>query len=154
MLCYTSAPLEADAEIAGSPVVALYVASTEPDGVLFVYLEEVDEGKVVTYLTEGLLRTIHRRISAEPAPYQLQVPYHSFKQSDTMPMVPGEMAVITFGLLPISALVRKGHRLRVAIAGHDKGTFPRIPAQGTPVLTIARGEQFGSCIDLPIVSDE
>lgn len=151
LLCYTSAPLEADAEISGYPVVTLYLASTEPDGVLFVYLEDVDEGREVTYVTEGQLRVIHRRVSTEPGPYVLQVPYHSFKRADAMPLVPGEPAEITFGLLPVSALVRKGHRLRVAIAGHNKGTFARIPPEGTPVLTVAWNEQFASYIDLPVV---
>ena len=53
-------------------------------------------------------------------------------------------------LLPTSALVRKGHRLRLSIAGHDEGTFDRIPATGTPTLTLVRNRIHASCLDLPI----
>ena len=67
-----------------------------------------------------------------------------------MPLVPGELAELSFGLLPTSVLIRKGHRIRVGIAGHDEGTFVRIPASGTPQITVARNGLHASCIDLPI----
>jgi predicted acyl esterase len=102
-------------------------------------------------VTEGQLRAIHRQVSAEPPPYKLQVPYHSFKQADAMPLVPGEIAEITFGLLPTSVLLRKGHQIRISIAGHDEGTFPRIPAEGTPVISVARNKLYASYVDLPVV---
>jgi putative CocE/NonD family hydrolase len=151
LLTYTTPPLPEGAEIAGHPVVSLSVASTEPDCAFYVYLEDVDEQGHVTYVTEGQLRAIHRKISAEPPPYRLQVPYHSFKEADALPLVPGELSEVTFGLLPTSVLIRKGHRLRLGIAGHDEGTFVRIPASGTPVWTVARNRVHASYIDLPVV---
>jgi predicted acyl esterase len=51
------------------------------------------------------------------------VPYHSYKKNDAAPLVPVEVTEIKFGLQPISVLLKKNHRLRVAIAGHDKGYF-------------------------------
>ena len=117
----------------------------------YVYLEDVDERGYVTYVTEGQLRAIHRKVCAGPPPYRLQVPYHSFKEADAQPLVPGEVAEITFGLLPTSVLIRKGHRLRLGIAGHDEGTFVRIPATGTPVWTVVRHRVHPSYIDLPVV---
>jgi uncharacterized protein len=109
------------------PVVSLFVTSTHADGAFFVYLEDIDENGQVTYLTEGQLRALHRRISSEPSPVKLPVPYHSFMKKDAMPLKPGEIAELRFGLQPVSVLVKKGYRLRVAIAGHDKDTFIRIP---------------------------
>jgi putative CocE/NonD family hydrolase len=150
LLAYTSPPLAEDTEITGYPVVTLYVTSTETDGAFYVYLEDVDEAGRVTYVTEGQLRAIHRRISTDPAPYELQVPYHTFKQADRMPLVPGQVAELAFGLHPTSVLIRKGHRLRIAIAGHDAGTFARIPAEGVPHITVARNRVHASCIDLPV----
>jgi len=151
LLTYTTPPLAKDAEITGHPVVTLYAALTETDGVFYAYLEDVDESGRVTYVTEGQLRAIHRKVSAEAPPYSLQVPYHSFKQADAMPMVPGEIAEIKFGLLPTSTLIRKGHRIRLSIAGHDEGTFVRIPAEGTPVISVARNKRHASYVDLPVV---
>jgi putative CocE/NonD family hydrolase len=151
LLTYTSMPLDEDTEITGYPVVTLHVESTEEDGAFYVYLEDVDERGRVTYVTEGLLRASHRKVSDETPPYVLQVPYHSFKRADMVPLVPGEKAELAFGLLPTSVLIRKGHRLRLAIAGHDQGTFVRIPAQGTPTITVARNRLCPSFIDLPVV---
>jgi putative CocE/NonD family hydrolase len=152
LLTYTSAPLEIDMELTGYPLVDLFVTSTHTDGAIYVYLEEVDANGKVTYLTEGLLRALQRKVSSEPAPSKLQVPYHSFKKKDAMPLVPGQTAEIKFGLQPISALVKKGHRLRIAIAGHDQGTFARIPAEGGPTIAVQRNRRNLSWIELPVVT--
>lgn len=151
LLTYTSQPLASDMEITGHPIVTLYVTSTHNDGAFFVYLEDVDPAGKVTYITEGELRALHRKVSDEPPPYKMLVPYHSFKRKDGMPLVPGEVAELTFGMHPTSLLIKKAHRIRVAIAGHDKDTFARIPAEGTPTITVARNKVHASCIDLPVV---
>ena len=151
LLTYDSAPLSEDVEITGYPVVTLHVTSTATDGAFYVYLEDVDEQGRVHYLTEGLLRALHRRESDREPRFALFVPHHSFLREDAMELVPGEVAEIRFGLLPTSALVRKGHRLRIAIAGHDASTFARIPAEGSPTVTVHRDRVRASHVDLPIV---
>jgi putative CocE/NonD family hydrolase len=151
LLTYTSPPLSEDTEITGYPVVALYVTSTQTDGAFYVYLEDVSPDGRVTYVTEGQLRAIHRKVSGTPPPYDLQVPYHSFKRADAMPLVPGQVAELSFGLHPTSVLIRKGHQIRIAIAGHDDGTFVRIPAEGTPTISVARNQSHASFVDLPVV---
>lgn len=151
LLTYTSAPLETDVEITGHPVVSLFITSTHTDGAFFVYLEEIDENGKVTYLTEGELRALHRRISNEPNPTKLPVPYHSFLKKDAMRLKPGEVAELRFHLQPISVLVKKGHRLRVAVAGHDKDTFIRIPAEGAPTISMQRNSRGLSRIELPVI---
>lgn len=151
LLTYTSSPLVEDTEITGYPVINLYVASTATDGAFFVYLEDVDESGKVTYLTEGELRALHRKVSKEQPPHWMGVPFHTFKRKDGMPLVPGQVAELKFGLLPTSVLIRKGHRLRIAIAGHDKSVFARIPAEGTPVITVERNKRHASFIELPVI---
>jgi putative CocE/NonD family hydrolase len=152
MLTYTTPPLAEDTEITGHPLVTLYVTSTENDGAFFVYLEDVDEAGRVTYVTEGQLRALHRKVSPDPPPYTNHLPYHTFKAADAMPLVPGEIAELSFDLHPTSVLIRKGHRLRIGVAGHDAGTFARIPAQGDPVITIARNRVYASYVELPVVT--
>lgn len=151
LLTYTSAPLEADVEITGHPVVSLFLTSTHTDGAFFVYLEDVDDNGKVTYLTEGELRALHRRVSNEKSPTKLPIPYHTFLKKDALPLKPGEVAELRFALQPISVLVKKGHRLRVAIAGHDKDTFIRIPAEGTPTISMQRNPRALSRIELPLI---
>ena len=151
LLTYLSAPFEHDTEITGHPIVKLFITSTETDGVFIIYLEDVDAQGRVTYVTEGELRALHRQVSDDPAPYQLCVPYHTFKAQDAMPLVPGEIAELHFGLYPTSVLVHRGHRIRIGIAGHDQGTFRRVPATGTPTITVARNRVHASWIDLPVI---
>ncbi|MFX1532975.1 MAG: CocE/NonD family hydrolase [Promethearchaeota archaeon] len=151
LLTYTSPPIEEDIEITGHAIITLFLGSTHEDGAIFVYLEDVDPQGNVTYLTDGQVRLIHRKISSEEPPYKKLVPYHSFKREDALPLVPGEVAEIKFGLLPTSALIRKGHRIRIAIAGADKDTFRRYPAEETPTITLERNSVYASFIDLPII---
>ena len=152
LLTYTSPPLAEDTEITGHPVVTLHVTSTHADGAFFVYLEEVDEAGRVTYLTEGHLRAIHRKVSGDAPPYAAGLPHHTFEKKDAMPLVPGETAELKFALLPTSVLVKKGRRIRVAVAGHDKSVFARTPAEGAPVISVARSNRFASFIELPVVA--
>ena len=144
LLTYTSAPLEHEMEITGYPVVTLHVASNEPDGAFFVYLEDVDPQGVVRYITEGELRGIHRKLSDEVAPYWCGMPYRTFKRADAAPLPIGETVELTFGLQPTSALIKAGHCIRVAIAGADQDTFARIGEK--PVWEIAHA----SHIRLPV----
>lgn len=153
LLTYASAPLEADLEITGYPVVTLHLSSTATDGAIFVYLEVVKPDDSVIYLTEGELRLLHRSVSDDEPPYAQPVPYHSFNRADGQPLTPGEMTTVTFGLLPTSVLLRRGDRICVALAGADNDLFPRIPAEGSaPTLTISRAAAAPSHITLPVIS--
>jgi putative CocE/NonD family hydrolase len=150
LLTYTSAPLREDLEVTGSPVMTLYVSSTHEDGAFHVYLEDVGPDGRVSYLTEGLLRAIHRK-TADPAtaPYVPLGVYHTFKKADALPLVLGQTAEIAITLLPVSTLFKKGHSIRLAIAGHDDALKGRYPNEGTPVLTVERSSACPSQVVLP-----
>jgi putative CocE/NonD family hydrolase len=151
LLTYTSEPLAEDTEVTGHPVVTLYATTTATDGAFFVYLEDVDESGHVAYVTEGELRAVDRKVSDETPPFKQFVPYHSFKRKDALPVVPGEVMELKFGLLPTSMLFKKGHRIRVAIAGADKSVFARVPVEGTPTVTVERDRRHASFIELPLM---
>jgi len=49
------------------------------------------------------------------------------------------------------ALVKKGHRIRVAIAGADADTFLRYPKEGgNPTIAVQRNRSHASHIELPV----
>lgn len=151
MLVYTSAPVTEDVQITGTPSVTIELSSTHEDGAVFVYLEDVDEQGNSTYITEGGLRLIHRKeINDTTVTYNS----HTFSEEDAMLMVPGKAETIKLTLWPTSVLIKKGHSIRVAIAGADKSTFDRIPEKGTPTLTIYRTSAGSSFITLPIVEGQ
>jgi hypothetical protein len=53
-------------------------------------------------------------------------------------------------MYPTSVLLRKGHLIRVALAGADASLFELYPAEGTPKLTAYREAQRASYLDLPV----
>ncbi len=148
MLTYTTAPLAADMHIAGAAKIHLVVSSTHPDGAVLVYLEDVDPSGRSRYLVEGGLRLIHRKVTRDTV--FGEDPHHSYKRGDAAPMQPGRAERVSIRLLPISAVVKAGHRLRLAVAGADSTALERIPATGTPTLTIHRGGREGSVLELPV----
>lgn len=148
MLVYTTRPMDSDLQITGTPLVRLKMSSTHPDGAVLVYLEDVDENGKSTYITEGGLRLVHR-LEAIPADSTFNL--HSFNEEDMTPMIPGEVASVSFKMWPTSVLIKKGHSLRIAIAGADKSTFDRTPKRGTPTYTFERNSVQFSEIILPVV---
>jgi hypothetical protein len=149
MLCYTSVPLERDVEVSGHPVVTLWLESNQGDAAIFVYLSEVETNGQVRYVTEGVLRALHRRESPCPPREVRTWPYHSFARADAAPMVKGRVEQIRFGLLPTSWGFKAGSRLRIAIAGADCDHYAQVPHGRPPILNVHRGADFASMIELP-----
>jgi putative CocE/NonD family hydrolase len=151
LLTYTSEPMARDVEITGHPLVTLYVRSTATDGAFFVYLEDVAPDGRITYITEGQLRAISRKVAEGEPDYHRYGPYRTFERADAEELVPGEVAELGFDLWATSVLIRSGHRVRVAIAGADDGLFARYPRDGSvPVITVERNAGFPSRIVLPM----
>ena len=147
---YTSAPFETDAEITGTPVVTLNVDSSVPDCAFHIYLEDLAPDGTVTYVTEGILRSIHHSISTEEPPYYQPGPYHSFLEKDSQPLTPGEISEVSIGLISTSVMIKKGHSLRIAVAGADSDTFNRYPESGPVEWKIYRGGNFLSKVVVPV----
>jgi uncharacterized protein len=151
LLVYTGAPLATDVEISGSPTVVLEVASTATDGAFFAYLEDVAPDGHVTYLDEGELRAINRKLMAAPErPYNSPGPASSSSRLNAQPLVPGKPAELKICMWPTSILLRKGHQIRVALAGADAGIFRRYPQVGDVTWTVYRQSGLGSYLDLPV----
>jgi hypothetical protein len=126
LLTYTSEPFARDMELVGTPAVTLYVATQTADPAFHVYLEDVAPDGRCTYLTEGLFRAVNRRTAAPASlPYPQAAPAKSYLRRDAAPMVPGEAAEVSFPTFPVAALVQKGHRLRISLAGADRSVFRR-----------------------------
>jgi hypothetical protein len=150
LLTYTSEPLSADVEITGSPVLTLNLSSTAPDGAIHAYLEDVAPDGRVTYLTEGVFRPLHRRLTTGGLPYEPLGPRHSYLRADAVPMEPGNAEQIQFSLFAASLLLRKGHRVRIALAGADRDNFERLPKDAPPPeWTVYRDTRMQSYLELP-----
>jgi putative CocE/NonD family hydrolase len=149
LLRYESEPLASDVEISGHPVITLWIESSEGDAAVFVYLSEVEADGRVRYVTEGVLRALHRREAPPPRFERRTWPYRTFAQADAAPMPAGRAELLRFGLLPTSWLFKAGSRIRVAIAGADADHYVQVPHGRPPVLTVHRGSDHPSAIALP-----
>jgi putative CocE/NonD family hydrolase len=173
-LIYETAPLEGDMEVTGHPLIELAVSSTADDGDFFVYLEDVDPQGRVLSVTDGQLRASFwkqaandtmvntgpgRRLDVKP-----ELPWHGFTRAGQDPEVfaHGRVATLKFDLMPTAWLFRKGHRIRVAIAGADWPTFqlhpllspqnqPQAPDNLSPTINVHRTKARPSWISLPVI---
>lgn len=148
-LCYVSAPLDRPLEMSGHAVASLWVSSSEPDAALFVYLTEIEADGTARYVTEGLLRALHRKESPCPPHHRTTWPYRTFTRTDASPMPIGQPELLRIPLLPVSWGFQAGSRIRLSIAGADADHCGQIPHGRPPKLTIHWGGERASFIDLP-----
>jgi len=149
---FTTAPLEAALELAGHPVVSLWLASSEPDVAVFAYLSEVEADGTVRYVTEGVLRAIHRAEAPCPRNYRTSWPWRSFARQDLRPMPIGEPQLLRFALLPVAWQFAKGSRIKLSLAGADADHFVQTPHGRPPTLGLMSGGEKASLLELPVGS--
>jgi putative CocE/NonD family hydrolase len=151
LFSYTSEPLPADAELTGHATADLWVASSEPDAAILLYLSEVLESGEVHYVTEGLLRALHRRETQAPDAYRASWPFRSFSRADASPMPVDTPQNLRFALLPVSWLFRRGSRIRLSVAGADADHIAQVPHGRPPRLRLWRDAQRPSSLVLPLL---
>jgi putative CocE/NonD family hydrolase len=147
LLRYRSEPLAAAAELAGHAVLTLTVAISERDAAIHAYLSEEEADGTVRYVTEGVLRALHRKVSDCPPNYRASWPYHSHNRADAAPMVPDRPEQIVVALLPTAWTFQRGSRVRLAIGGADADHYGQTPHGRPPILTVHLEESF---LDLPV----
>lgn len=147
---FDSAPVATPMAIAGHVIAHLNVASSQPDAAVYVYLSEVEADGTVRYITEGLLRASHRQTEPCPPEYRTTWPYRAHRRADAERLVPGEPVTLDFALLPVAWTLAAGSRLRVSLAGGDRGHFPQVPHGRPPVLTFGLGGNGGCYIEVPV----
>ncbi len=149
-ITFESKPLETDRELTGHPLVELYLESNQPDGNLFVYLEDVDERGQAAYITEGMLRLIHRNAFAENLHLDV-VPVRSYLKEQSEEMPGGIAEKVQVDLLPISYLIKKNHRIRISICGSDVEYF-NVNNSGSAIWKLHHSVTKASKLKLPIIN--
>ena len=149
LLSFTTEALGAPLEIAGHPVVSQWLATSEPEAAVFVYLSEIEADGTVRYVTEGVLRAIHRAEAPCPRDYKTTWPYRTFARKDAKPMPIGEPQLLKFALMPIAWRFAKGSRIRLSISGADADHFAQTPHGRPPLLTVKSGGEQATMLELP-----
>jgi putative CocE/NonD family hydrolase len=131
-ISFLSAPLTADAILAGYGKVGMTVSSTSHDMDIYVSIRVIDEaGREVDFtgfatsgfgdrpipLMKGWLKASHRRIDEERSTeYTVK---HTHRKADHAPLVPNDEVEVEIELIPSTGLLRKGQRIRVDVQPYD-----------------------------------
>ncbi len=150
-LRFEGPPLEADLTIAGHPLVTLHLASDQRDAAVFVYLEDIAPDGTVRYVTEGMLRALHRNISAPSKTYVTAWPPRNFTRAEATPLSPGETVKMQFAMLPVAWMFPKAHRIALSLAGADRDNFALWPYGRPGHWRISAGGKAPSSIELPVI---
>ena len=112
---YTSAPFAEAAEYTGHGALVLHASTDQTDLELFVKLHLLSPGKPPIRVSQGWLRASHR---AEDSAMASELrPFHAHQARQ--PLTPGEVVEMRLELLPMSAVVKPGDRLRLEITNFD-----------------------------------
>jgi putative CocE/NonD family hydrolase len=146
-LTYTTTVLKSDIEIAGHPVVHLWIECSADDVDVFAYLEEVESNGRSTYITDGCLRASHRCLS-EPDYNRVGLPYHRSFAQDREPL-PDEPCELVFDLYPTANLFEAGHQIRLSITCVDCDGYQTPKVNPAPKLKVYGDAERPSRILLP-----
>ncbi len=122
VLVFQTAPLAADVEVTGRLVVHLYVSSSAPDTdftakLIDVYPPNADfPGGFDLNVNDGILRARYRESLAA-----------------AKLLTPGEIVPVTIEMYPTATLFKRGHRIRLDIAGSNFPRFDVNPNTGEPL---------------------
>ena len=133
-------------ELVGHAVLRLHLAASEPDAALHVYLSEEEPDGTVRYVTEGVLRALHRKVSPCPPNYRANWPYHSCDRGDAAPLVPGRAEEIVLALLPTVWRFGRASRIRLAIAGADTDHTVKCRMAARPLSRSIGVSHFSICL--------
>ena len=129
---FISDPVAEDMIFAGYSKAEFWVSSTSSDMDIFVTLRILDEaGAEVDFtgpttmglasknypLAKGWLKASHRKKDeARSTAYTVK---HTHAKADHQPLKPGEIVHVEVEIIPNTALIRKGHRIRVDVQPYD-----------------------------------
>jgi len=148
-LTYTTPVLETEVNVAGHPVVHLWLSTDAPDLDVFVYLEQVDGSGNSTYITQGELRASHRALSQAPFD-NFGLPWHNHFQSELQPIAAGDPVELVFDLLPTAWRFSPSCRMRITVAFADAGNFVTPILDPAPRLQLLRGSSHPTYVELPV----
>lgn len=166
---YVTDPLPEDIEIAGYMELGMWVSSTSSDVDIFASVRVIDENnKEVPYSLSpgtgkfypmglGWLKVSHRKLDPEKS--TIYRPYHTHLQADYAPLSSGQIVPVEVEIWPTTALIKKGHRIRLDIQpvdGCDHGLKHAYdPTYHLGALnTIYTGPGHKSYLQLPVIPPE
>jgi putative CocE/NonD family hydrolase len=155
---YQTAPMTEDMYLNGPIEADVWISTTAGDAGLSVRVDDVDGSGNVTALTNGIqtasLRAVDASRSRTMNGLMIQ-PWHPFTQASRLSVPSGTAVLVPVEIFPTSAMIAKGHSLRVAVGASDLPQgIPPIPTLLTSavgILTIYSDAAHQSNVVIPVV---
>lgn len=145
---YINGPIQAD----------IWVSTTKTEAALSIRVDDVDAFGRATPITTGLQAVSHRAVDASRSRFVKGVmiqPWHPFTDAAKLPVVPGKPMLVSVEVFPAAAVIRKGHKLRVAISSSNQAmgvwSLPQQAQANGNVSTIYNDASRPSSVVLPVV---
>ncbi|PTX58471.1 hypothetical protein C8P63_11658 [Melghirimyces profundicolus] len=158
-ITYTTPVLKEDLKFSGPIAAKIYASTTAREAVLSVRITDVAPDGTSTELTAGWLAASFRETDESKSRTiqgeNLQ-PWHPFTRESVKNVTPGEIMPLDVEIFPTNAVIKQGHRLRVAIGPsdfpHAVSPLPQLADQTGGVLTLHHGPSHPSRVVLPVTS--
>lgn len=155
-LTFDTAPVTTPVRIQGPVNARLYVSSPTGDGMLSVAVEDVAPDGTVSRLTGGWQVISHRALDTTRSRYlggKLLQPHHPFTKAAQATLAAGQVAPVDVEVFPTGAVIKPGHKLRVAVQAFD---VPHLLSPLTDLLgqlvpvTVRTGPSYPSAITVAV----
>ncbi|MDR3414785.1 MAG: CocE/NonD family hydrolase [Nevskia sp.] len=155
---YQTVPMGGDWYINGPIEADVWMSTTATQAALSVRVDDVEPNGTAVPLTNGLQAASFRAVDTTRSRYMnglMIQPWHPFTAASVQPVVPGQPMLVPVEIFPTAALLRAGHRLRIAISASNQAqgiwTTPDAAAAKGGVTTIYNDPQHPSSVVLPVV---
>jgi predicted acyl esterase len=158
-IVYESAPLGSDLYINGPIQADVWMTASRTQAAVSVRVDDVDPSTgVAKPLTNGLQSAAFRAVDTSRSRYVKGVmiqPWHPFTVASTLPVVPGQPMLVPVEVFPTAALIKAGHKLRVAISASNQAqgiwSLDKQAEANGNVSTILSDPAHPTSVVLPVV---
>jgi predicted acyl esterase len=150
--------LDRDLKVSGPIGAQVDLVTTAREAVISVRITDVAPDGTSTEWTAGWLAASLRK--TDPAKSrmvngELLQPWHPYTRDSVLPVTPGEPMRLYVEIFPTNGVLKKGHRLRVAIGPsdfpHAISPLPQAVRQSVGIVHILHGPHHPSHIALPVI---
>lgn len=157
-IIYETEPLKHDLYLNGPMQADIWMTATNKQAALNVRIDDVEPSGKARPLTNGLQSAAFRAVDESRSRFVNGVmiqPWHPYTQASVQPIVPGQPMLVPVEVFPTAALIKAGHRLRVAISSSNQAqgiwSLDRQAEANGNISTILSDPAHPSSIVLPVV---
>ncbi|AXQ30004.1 CocE/NonD family hydrolase [Solimonas sp. K1W22B-7] len=155
---FDTAPLEQDLYINGPILADIWISTTAMDAGLVVRVSDLEPNGTARSLSSGLQTASLRAVDESRSRWldgQMLQPWHSYTAESVEPVGIGNIVKVPVEVFPTSALIRRGHRLRISV-GASNFPFAAMPIPSllqslAGVMSIYGDAEHPSSVVLPVV---